>query len=66
MTQAAIGSGLNQMQYTLRPYYRLMPGLNIFAEFERDQYYGSFKNIQVNSGNSSAENTLTFGASVLF
>ncbi len=66
VTQAAIGSGLNQMQYTLRPYYRLMPGLNIFAEFERDQYYGSFKNIQVNSGNSSVENTLTFGLSVLF
>jgi CopA family copper-resistance protein len=64
--QAAIGSGLNQMQYTLRPYYRLMPGLNIFVEFERDQYYGSFKNIQVNLGNSSAENALTFGASLLF
>ncbi len=66
VTQAAIGSGLNQMQYTLRPYYRLMPGLNVFAEFERDQYYGSFKNIQVNLGNSSSENTLTLGLSVLF
>lgn len=65
VTQAAIGSGLNQMQYTLRPYYRLMPGLNVFAEFERDQYYGSFKNIQVNLGNSSGENTLTAGLSVL-
>lgn len=66
VTQAAIGSGLNQMQYTLRPYYRLMPGLNVFAEFERDQYYGSFKNIQVNLGNSSEENTFTLGLSVLF
>lgn len=66
VTQAAIGSGLNQMQYTLHPYYRLMPGINIFAEFERDQYYGSFKNIQVNLGNSSTENILTFGVSVLF
>lgn len=66
ITQAAIGSGLNQMQYTLRPYYRLMAGLNVFAEFEHDQYYGSFRNIQVNLGNSSAENTLTFGLSVLF
>lgn len=66
ITQAAIGSGLNQMQYTLRPYYRLMPGLKVFAEFERNQYYGSFKNIQVKLGNSSGENTLTFGLSVLF
>lgn len=66
VNQAAIGSGLNQMQYILRPYYRLMPGLSIFAEFERDQYYGSFKKIQITSGNSSEENTLTFGLSILF
>jgi len=66
VNQAAIGSGLNQMKYILQPYYRLMPGLNIFAEFERDQYYGAFKNIQVNLGNSSGENTLTFGLSLLF
>lgn len=66
VTNAAIGSGLNQMQYTLRPYYRLMPGLNIFAQFERDKYYGDFRNIQVNTGNSSTDNTLTFGASMIF
>lgn len=66
VVQAAIGSGLNQMQYTLHPYYRIMPALDIFAEFERDQYFGEYKTIQVNSGNSSAENTLTFGLSVLF
>lgn len=66
VTQAAIGSGLNQMQYDLRPYYRLMPGLNAFAEFQHDQYYGAFRNIQVNLGNSSGENTLTFGLSMVF
>jgi CopA family copper-resistance protein len=65
VTWAAIGSGLNQIQYILRPYYRVMTGLNIFAEFERDQYYGSFKNIQLNSGNSGKENTLTFGVAIL-
>ncbi len=63
---AGIGNGLNQMQYILRPYYRLAPGLSAFAEFNRNQYYGSFKNIQVNLGNSSAENTLTVGLSILF
>lgn len=65
-TQAAIGSGLNQMQYTLQPYYRLIPGLNIFAEFEHNQYYGAFKKIQVSLGNSTEDNTLTFGMSILF
>lgn len=66
VTQAAIGGGLNQMQYTVRPFYRLMPGLSIFTEYEHDEYYGSFRNIQINLGNSSSDNILTFGLSFLF
>jgi hypothetical protein len=41
VTQIAIGSGLNQMRYMVRPYYRLMPGLNVFAEYEYEKDYGS-------------------------
>lgn len=63
---ASIGAGLNQMQYTLQPYYRIMPGLNIFAEFERAQYYGDFKRQQINLGDGETENTLTAGFAVLF
>ncbi len=66
VTQAALGSGLNQMRYILRPYYRLMPGLNIFAEYEHEQDYGAFKNIQTKSNESAVQNTLTLGLSVLF
>jgi CopA family copper-resistance protein len=66
VTQAEIGSGLNQMRYTIRPYYRLMPGLNVFAEFERDQNYGTYKHFQLNAGESATQNTLTFGLSALF
>lgn len=64
--QDEVGRGLNQMRYTIRPYYRLMPGLNLFAEFERDQYYGAYKNMQLNAGQSTTKNTLTFGLSMLF
>ena len=64
--QAERGSGLNQMQYTLRPYYRLMPGLDFFTEFESDHYYGVYRNLQKNAGNSTSENTLTLGLSMLF
>lgn len=66
VTQDEVGSGLNQMRYTIRPYYRLMPGLNVFAEFERDQYYGAYKNMQLITGQSATQNTLTFGLSMLF
>jgi CopA family copper-resistance protein len=66
VTQAVIGSGLNQMRYIVRPYYRLMPGLNVFAEYENEQAYGAFKNIQKNEGESTSENTITLGLSLLF
>lgn len=61
-----VGSGLNQMRYEVRPYYRLAPGLNLFTEFEYDQDYGAFKNLQRDAGESTDESTLTFGVSVLF
>lgn len=66
VTQAEIGSGLNQMRYIIRPYYRLMPGLNMYAEYEYEQGYGAFRNLQRNKGESGIENTLTFGLSLLF
>jgi uncharacterized protein involved in copper resistance len=66
VTQAEIGSGLNQMRYIIKPYYRLMPGLNIFAEYEHEQDYGSFRKIQVNDRESAIQNTLTFGLSMVF
>jgi CopA family copper-resistance protein len=66
VTQAAIGSGLNQMRYIVRPYYRLMPGLNCFVEYEHEQDYGPFKNILARQGESASQNTETFGLSILF
>lgn len=64
--QDAVGSGLNQMRYIVRPYYRLIPGLSIFAEYEYEQDYGAFKNIQSNAGESTVQNTITFGLTWLF
>ncbi len=64
--QAAIGSGLNEMRYVVRPYYRIMPGWNVFAEYEHEQDYGVFKNIQRNLGESSVQNTVTVGLAWLF
>ena len=65
VTQAGLGTGLNQMRYIVRPYYRLTPGLNIFAEYEHEEDYGPFKTIQISLGEPVNQNTLTFGLSVL-
>ncbi|MHB1947899.1 MAG: multicopper oxidase domain-containing protein [Gammaproteobacteria bacterium] len=66
VTQDAVGSGLNQMRYIVRPFYRLMPGLNVFAEYEHEQDYGAFRHNQINAGESATQNTLTFGLTILF
>lgn len=63
---AVIGSGLNQWRVVLRPYYRLMPGLNLFAEYEHEQDCGVFDSLQSGEGQSSVQNTLSFGLSLLF
>lgn len=66
VTAAAIGGGLNQMRYIIRPYYRLTPGLNLAVEYERELTYGAFRAIQSNAGESTNERTLTFGLTLLF
>jgi hypothetical protein len=64
--RAQIGSGLNQMRYIIRPYYRVMPGVNVFVEDEYEKNYGSFRRLQRNEGEPSSENTISFGLSLLF
>ncbi|HAU1484611.1 TPA: multicopper oxidase domain-containing protein [Legionella pneumophila] len=63
--QANIGNGLNQMRYIVRPYYRIAPGLNINVEYEHEQNYGAFKNIQIINGEAASQDTITFGLTVL-
>ncbi len=65
VVQAGLGTGLNQIRYIVRPYYRLTPGLNIFAEYEHEKDYGPFKTIQISLGEPVNQSTLTFGLSVL-
>lgn len=66
VVSAQLGSGLNQMQYTVQPYYRVMPGFNIFIQYEYEKYYGAFKNMQMISGDSNSQNVVTAGISALF
>ena len=66
VTQAQLGSGLNQMRYTVRPYYRIAPGMNVFIEYELQENYGAFRKMQTNIGDSATENTLTLGLGIVF
>ena len=64
--RASIGSSLNQMRYIIRPYYRVMPNVNLFVEYEYEKNYGAFKILQNNIGEASIQNTLSLGLGLLF
>lgn len=58
---AGLGAGLNEMEYTVRPYYRLMPGVSVFVEYENQQDYGAFKVIEKAFDDPTTLNTVSFG-----
>lgn len=64
-TPAGIGSGLNYMRYTVHPFYRLMPGLDAFVEYEYQRNYGNYQTIQQQEGESLAGGSYTVGLSVI-
>lgn len=66
VTDAQIGNGLNQMRYMIRPNYQLMPGLNVYVEYEYEKDYGEFKTLQVNAGDSATQNTYSVGLAMVF
>jgi FtsP/CotA-like multicopper oxidase with cupredoxin domain/uncharacterized protein involved in copper resistance len=61
-----IGSGVNQLSYTIRPYYRLLPGLNIYTEFEHTQDFGALKSIVQKATQSPTDNIFSVGFSLMF
>lgn len=66
VAEAGIGNGLNQMRYMVRPYYRLIPGVSVFVEYEHEQNYGAFKLIELGLGDSPTQDTVTFGLMTIF
>lgn len=63
---AEIGSGMNEMQYTLRPYYRIRPGVNLFAQYQYTNDYGALSSFDKQNNESPNESSLTLGVSLLF
>ena len=61
-----VGSGFNQLQLLLRPYYRIRPGLNIYTEYTHSENYGALKKILKNENKSAQDNTWLLGLAVIF
>lgn len=65
VNRAVIGSGLNELRYTVRPYYRLAPGINAFIEYVQETDYGQFKAIEKKLGDQTSVSTISLGLAVL-
>ena len=66
VSSAAIASGLNEMEYTMRPYYRVTPGLNVFAQYQYTKDYGALSTYDQQQNESVVQNIYTVGISMLF
>lgn len=60
-----VGSGLNQMRYIIRPYYRVLPGYFIFAEYEHEQAHGAYKTLLTKEGEATSVDSVTFGVMLI-
>jgi FtsP/CotA-like multicopper oxidase with cupredoxin domain len=61
-----IGRGLNYIEYIVRPYYTVKPGMALFAEFDFTQDYRNLKDMISREGQSTHEKILMLGVSLLF
>lgn len=60
-----VGNGINQMQYILRPYYKLSPSVTLFTELNYTQDYGQQITVDNNNDQATQSTTLLLGISVL-
>ena len=66
ITRDEIGRGVNDIEFIVKPYYRLTPNFNVYAEYEHTEYYDNLKRIRKNDGQSTNEHTISLGISTLF
>lgn len=61
-----IGRGLNYIEYIVRPYITLTPGVALYTELDFTQDYGNLRKILHKTGQSTNETVLMAGVSLLF
>lgn len=61
-----VGSGLNELQLTLRPYYQINPTLAVYAQYQHTGNYGITKQLFDENNLSTSLNTYSVGLSLFF
>lgn len=66
VNSAPISSGMNEMQYIVRPYYRIIPGIDVFAQYQHTRDYNALANLDRQRNDSQYDDIYTMGLSFLF
>ncbi len=61
-----VGSGLNELQLTLRPYYQINPMLAVYAQYQHTGNYGNTRQLFQENNFPTNDNTYSLGVSLLF
>lgn len=66
VNSAPISSGLNEMQYIIKPYYRIAPGWTVFMQYQYTKDYGLIANLDRQRNDSTDDKIFTLGLGLLF
>lgn len=66
VNQDAVGNGINEFQWAVRPYYRLNPATSVYIQYQDTNYYAAFKRIFQQENRATNEKTVSVGVLFLF
>lgn len=61
-----VGSGLNELQLTLRPYYQINPTLAVYVQYQHTSNYGNTQRLFQENNLTTSDNAYSVGLSLLF
>jgi len=61
-----VGSGLNEFEFTFRPYYQINPTVAVYLQYQYTGNYGETKRLLQQDGEPTNENRYSVGLSLLF
>lgn len=61
-----VGSGLNEFEFTFRPYYQINPTVAVYLQYQYTGNYGETKRLLQQDGEPANENRCSVGLSLLF
>jgi FtsP/CotA-like multicopper oxidase with cupredoxin domain/uncharacterized protein involved in copper resistance len=66
VSQDLLGSGMSELQFTVRPYYQVNPNLAVYLQYQHTGNYGRTRQLLQETNLPSSKNNYSLGVSLLF